>query len=288
MKINDIIENIKKYHRGYGVIDPATTRDQILYGDPDKECTGIVTTCWANMDVIRYAIEKGANLIICHEALFWNHGDHQDWLMEAKVSTYLAKKKVLDKYGIVVWRDHDYIHSGIPYKDGYIDGIFYGLANKLGLENNLSVDKVTNKRFDGLYHSMVYKLDEEVNITEFARFLVDKLNLNGIKLIGNKDAMIRNIVILTHVLSNANKEIITTDQNEVDCILAMEMVDFTYMEYIRDSSLQGMNRNILSMGHFNLEEPGMEYLLTYLDEAIGEHVEAWYCQSGDNYQYITK
>ena len=115
MKINQMIENIKKYHKGYGTIDEATTRDQILYGDANQECTGVVTTCWASVDVIRFAIEKGANFIICHEALFWNHGDHTDWLEESKNEVYLEKKQLLDDHGIVVWRNHDYIHSGIPF-----------------------------------------------------------------------------------------------------------------------------------------------------------------------------
>lgn len=51
-------------------IDPQTTRDQILFGDPNQECTGIVVICWANVYVIQAAIEKQANLIICHESLF--------------------------------------------------------------------------------------------------------------------------------------------------------------------------------------------------------------------------
>lgn len=131
MLINQMIENIKKYHKGYGTIDEATTRDQILYGDANQECTGVVTTCWASVDVIRFAIEKGANFIICHEALFWNHGDHTDWLEESKNEVYLEKKQLLDDHGIVVWRNHDYIHSGIPYNGSYIDGIFLGLAKKM-------------------------------------------------------------------------------------------------------------------------------------------------------------
>ena len=115
MKINEVIQKMKKYHRGIAQgkpIDDATTRDQILYGNPDQECTGIVTTCYASVDVIRKANACGANLIISHEALFWNHGDHTDWLEEAQNKTFLAKKQLLDETGIVVWRDHDYIHSG--------------------------------------------------------------------------------------------------------------------------------------------------------------------------------
>ncbi len=45
---------------------------------------------------------------------------------------FTAKEKLLRENKIVVWRDHDYIHSGIPYKGEYIDGIFLGMAHKMG------------------------------------------------------------------------------------------------------------------------------------------------------------
>lgn len=68
----------------------------------------------------------------------------------------------------------------------------------------------------------------------------------------------------------------------------MEIVDFTLAEYIRDSSMLGMDRAIIGMGHFNLEEPGMEYMTTYLPAAIQADIPCSYIQSGDMYAYITK
>lgn len=57
MKIYEVIEKIKKYSRGIGEdgkkIDDEKTRDHVLYGTTDKECTGIVTTCFASVDVIK-------------------------------------------------------------------------------------------------------------------------------------------------------------------------------------------------------------------------------------------
>ena len=85
MQIQKVIDKLKAYHKGEWEgkqIDEETTRDKVLYGNPYQECTGIVTTCWATIDVIKKAALQGANLIIAHEALFWNHGDHTDWLQE--------------------------------------------------------------------------------------------------------------------------------------------------------------------------------------------------------------
>ena len=42
MKIQTIIDNIKKYHKGSWngkVIDEKTTRDKVLFGNTDQECT---------------------------------------------------------------------------------------------------------------------------------------------------------------------------------------------------------------------------------------------------------
>ena len=91
MLIKDVIQNVKDYCKGewYGnKIKEETTRDKILYGDPNKECTGIVTTIYASIDVIKKAHELGANLIISHEALLWNRGDKTDWLEQSQNKTY--------------------------------------------------------------------------------------------------------------------------------------------------------------------------------------------------------
>ena len=92
MKIQGIIYLIKKYSRGIQNngqwIDESTTRDKVLYGDIDTECTGIASTCFASVEVIERAHKLGLNLIICHEALFWNHGDHTDWLEKDNNSVF--------------------------------------------------------------------------------------------------------------------------------------------------------------------------------------------------------
>ena len=70
MLIQTVIDHIKEYHKGVfegKQIDEQTTRDKVLYGNPHQECTGIITTCWASVDVIREAAKRGANLIIAHE-----------------------------------------------------------------------------------------------------------------------------------------------------------------------------------------------------------------------------
>ena len=282
MLISEVIQNIKDYCKGSWAghkIDDATTRDKILYGDPDQECTGIVTTIYASIDVIKKAHELGANFIIAHEALLWNRGDKRDWLEEAQNKTYLAKKKLLDDYNICVWRLHDYIHSGIPYQDDYIDGIFYGLAKVTGWENYVISEDLAGA---------VYVECEETTPRKVAEQIKKTWNISGMKAIGNMDAKVTKILVCGHVQEggDSNSLITRVDKEDINLLLPLELIDFTLTEYIKDSGQLGFDKAILAPGHFNLEEPGMKYIEAWIDDALKEHIDTTYVQAGDMYTYL--
>jgi len=279
MKIEQIIAAVKKYHKGSWLghaIDERTTRDKVLYGPVDVECTGIVTTCFASTDVIRQAAAAGANLIISHEALFWNHGDHTDWLADNAV--FKAKKALLDETGITVWRDHDYIHSGIPLADGtYTDGIFYGVMEKLGWRQYLACD---------LSNPLVFQLPA-VPVAQVADHIMTCFNLNGIRVIGDADNKVRRLAILSHVIGPDDNAILAqVEKGDIDTMITMELTDFTLNEYVRDSAMLSIPRTILAVGHFNTEEPGMDYMTSWLGKAIGADIPTRFIQSGDAFGYI--
>ena len=280
VKIKEVIDKMKQYHKGSDTIKEETTRDQILYGNADQECTGIVTTCWATMDVIQKASDANANLIICHEALFWNHGDHIDWLQEQQNQTFLEKQKLLDETGIVVWRDHDYIHSGIPMEDGtYQDGIFYGFAKLMHWEDHIVSQGEA---------PLLYDLPE-TTVEEIGKQMLENFHLSGMKIVGDLHTKVKKAYICAHVMGHGDSELITkVDQEDIDLLIALELIDYTVSEYIRDSCMAGHPKAIIALGHFNAEEPGMEYMLSYLPEAIGQDIPCQYIQSGDMYQYLTK
>ena len=292
MKIIDIIERIKKYTRGidalYGTdrpIDEKTTRDIIAYGSADKECTGIVTTCYASVEVIEKAHSEGINFIICHESLFWNHGDHTDWLEEQKNSVYLRKKALLDKYDITVWRLHDFIHSGIPDgKGGWDDGIFKGFLYETGLDQYY-VPAIKSP----LQYSMPIILNfNGLKVKEIAEMIIRGANLNGIRLIGDPETEVNYAAIPMHIMFNDNEKITMIDQRKIDLIIAMELIDYTVNIYMRDGIQLGDSKAILTAGHFNTEESGMKYMLNWLPEALGFNIKTVYVQSGDANHYLLK
>ena len=282
MLISEVIQCVKDYCRGswMGIrIEDAKTRDKVLYGETDRECTGIVTTIYASPEVIRKAHELGANLIIAHEALLWNHGDHREWLEETENKTYLAKKKLMDDCGITVWRFHDYIHSGIPYRDGYIDGIFYGLAQETGWDG-----AIINEDISGA----VYLECPPTTPREVGNLIKEKWHLSGLKCIGNMDARVTKILVCGHVMEggDSNSLIKRVDSEDINLLLPLELIDFTLTEYVKDSAELGFDRAIIAPGHFNIEEPGMKYMEKWMDKALPEKIKTTYVQAGDMYTFL--
>ena len=281
MRIDELIQlmkhNAQSFYLGQKLTEE-TSRDQILYGDSMQECTGIVTTCYASADVIRKAGELGCNFIVVHEALFWNHGDHTDWL--SNNTAFQKKKSLLDQYGICIWRNHDHIHAGIPVDGEIRDGIFYGMSTLMGW-NDYLMDK-------SAMLPQYYEIPE-MTVTEMAKLLNDKFHLKGVRFIGNPDCRIRKVYMPLHIMgrSSDNELISKIDQEDIHCLLTLEMVDFTVCEYVRDAAMLGENRCIFALGHFNLEEIGMEYYAQYLRDNLVDSIPVHFIQSGDAYSYIS-
>lgn len=276
MKISEVIEEIKAYHDGKtsdgSSIDAAKTRDQILFGNQEQECTGIITCIYASIDVIRQTQQKGSNLIICHEALFWNHGDHTDFLIDDEI--YLEKKKMLEDSSIVIWRNHDYVHSGIPLNDGtYIDGIFYGLAKQLGWTSYMVP-----------HDPMLYELPL-IKVETLAEHIRDCCSYRGIRVIGNRHAEISKVWIPGHILGRDEDKLSKIANEDIECLLSYELVDFTVAEYIKDAGQLGKKKAIILLGHFNGEEPGMNYMAAYLADLFQE-LPVEFISIKDMYEYI--
>lgn len=280
MKIKEVIELIKAYHYhewlGKTITDEHT-RDQILFGDAEKECTGIVTAIYASIDVIQKAGELGANFIIVHESLFWNHGDHTDWLIDNE--TYKSKKELLEKYDITVWRNHDHIHAGVDVQGRRVDGIFYGLLHMMGWENYVQGD---------ISFPIVLEIPE-IPTKTLVKQLIDKMHLQGIKCIGNMSGNSHKIYLPYHIDGRDNDKINILDKEHIDTVIAMECIDYTLAIYVKDSAMLKQEKRILAVGHFNLEEPGMrwfaeEYLPTILPHELPIH----FIGLEDMYSFIVK
>ena len=286
MQISEVINAVKGFCKGTdrdgNPIDSVSTRDQVLHGGVDRKCTGIVTTIYASPEVIKKAAALGANLIISHETCFWCRGGHTAWLHDDP--TFQAKSHLLDELGITVWRCHDFIHSGVPLGAGgaYVDGIFYGLAHKLGWEEYC---------LSGDYFHSVYEIPE-TTLDGLARTIVSALGVNGARVIGAPGTPVRRVRIPGHAFGGNGDDHYITENRElnVDCELFLELVDFTIAAYVRDANELGFDKCAITVGHFDVEEPGMEYMVEWLPQALGalaENLSLNYVQAGGFSRYLT-
>jgi putative NIF3 family GTP cyclohydrolase 1 type 2 len=280
MKIIDVIEKIKQCHVP---IDEAHTCDTVKFGDTEQECTGIVTTVCATVQVIRQAAAVGANLIICHEPLFYSNEDSQEWLTGNSV--YEQKVKLLTQSGIVVWRDHDRLHGGSPKRQRqHMDLVFYGIMQELGWQDYL---------IGFPQKPLLYEIPETTT-DALAAQLVAKLNLTGARIVGNRDAKIRRVFFCEHVNGSSwggrqpdCEAIREIETGCYDAMIPFEIIDWTLSAYVRDAAQLGQNKVLIEMGHFNVEELAMKYLAKWLKETVGLHEPIHFIQAGDSFSYYT-
>ena len=266
MKISEIIAKVEAYH---GALEEGRpTCDIVQYGDPDKECTGVVTTCAPTAAVIKKAAELGYNFVLGHEPLFFDGWDKTDWLADDQ--TFLAKKKLLDETGIVVYRDHDHMHAQRP------DGIFSGLTKKLGWEKYLVTD--------GYMPGCIYEFPA-TTVAAVADHLAQTLHIDGMRIVGDPDMEVTRAGVIFHFsgsdMDKHNLQFI--EKNDMQVIIPGETVDWTVVEYVQDSVTLGRKRALLNPGHFNWEEPGMEYMAEWLPQVIGSEVPVTFVQSGNQF-----
>lgn len=277
MKINEVLSLLRNFH---APLDrPGDTCDTVKCGDAEQECTGIAVTCYVTMDVIRQAREKNVNLIICHEPLFYSHDDQQDWLQGDSV--FEEKLASLNNANIVVWRDHDHMHGpGGPFATVHEvpDYIYYGIMMELGWQDFVVGEK-TKPLWFRIPATTAQKLAQE---------LLEKLNLRGMRIVGDKNAQVSTVYLCEHVHGDAHDDQIVRNAAKADVLIPLEIVDWTVSEYVRDAAAQGKGKAILEMGHFNFEELGMKYMLKWLPEVIHNAAPVHYLQSGDSFDYILR
>ena len=275
MTIQDVINKIIAYHPALGERE-AGTCDTIKIGDPSAECTGVATAIYPSPDVIRKAKAAGCNLIVVHEPSFYSHMDQLDWLEGNSV--FEAKKKLLLENGMVVFRDHDRIHAHIP------DGIFYGVLAELGWLPYLktSLDKPGNPADTFIAIAEL----PDVPVKEVAETLKEKLQLKSLRIIGNKNTIVRKAALGAHLLPGSQKAIRELDENNIDLYIPLEVIDWEVLPYFKDAGQLGLNKACLQTGHFNGEELGMKYAVGWLRELVEDKVPVVYCCNEDMYDYI--
>lgn len=223
------------------------TVDTIKSGDPNQKVTGIVTTMFATDEVIEKAAKLGANFIIAHEPTFYNHTDESAWLENDEVYKY--KLDLLNKHKIAVWRFHDYIHAHKP------DGVLIGVLTKMGWKKYYNAE---NPKLVTL---------PSASLETIIQLVKTKLEIPHVKVIGDKKQVCRKVLLLPGAAGG--KAQIEAIQNEKpDLLICGELNEWETSEYIRDMRYMGMKTSLIVLGHIVSEEPGLEWLVKWLQPQI--------------------
>jgi putative NIF3 family GTP cyclohydrolase 1 type 2 len=225
----------------------SSTVDTLKAGSRDIQVTGIVTTMFATIEVIRKAIALGANFIIAHEPTFYNHQDETTWL--ANDDVYHYKANLLKQHNIAVWRNHDYIHSINP------DGVRMGLLKQLGWQ-----------AYYNPAASSVMMLPA-TSLSALIGHLKQKLFIDKVRYIGNPEQSCQKILLMPGAAGGA-RQIQAMSKEKPDVLICGEIQEWETAEYVRDAQAKGEKLSLIVLGHIASEEPGSEFMANWLKEKL--------------------
>ncbi len=222
------------------------TVDTLKSGSRETKVTGIVTTMFATIDVIRKAISLGANFIIAHEPTFYNHADETGWLEHDDV--YLYKAQLLKQHGIAIWRNHDYIHTLIP------DGVYQSVVAQLGWQKY------------GNPNQSIYNLTPQT-LKELIAHAKQKLNIKMLRYIGDPEQVCQKVILMPGAAGGKN-HIEAISKYKPDVLICGEISEWETAEYVRDARAKGEKIALVVLGHIASEEPGSEFMVDWLKEKV--------------------
>jgi len=239
------------------------TVDTIKSGKPDQQVTGIVTTMFPTINLIKEAIKQQCNFIIAHEPSYYNHADDTNWVAQNEV----LKQKIdlLQKNQVAIWRFHDYWHSCKP------DGIGYGVLKNAGWLSYYQSGK------------MVFSIPP-VTLKDLVGHLKSSLNIAHLRVIGDLAQTCVRIGLIPGAASGQT-QVSLVEKEKPDVLIVGELREWETAEYIRDGRLLGSGTALIVLGHAVSEEPGMEWLVHWLDPKI-PGMKIIHVASGDPFTWM--
>jgi putative NIF3 family GTP cyclohydrolase 1 type 2 len=223
------------------------TVDTIKSGDEQQEVKGIVTTMFATVDVIQKTAALGANFIIAHEPTFYNHRDETAWLDNDLVFQF--KNDLLKKHSIVVWRFHDYWHAHRP------DGVLTGVLRKLGWQNYYNPENPTLVTIPA------------TTLTDLIKHAKKSLGIRQVRFIGDPQQKCKRIGLMPGAWGG-RRQIEFLKKEKTDVLIVGEIAEWETAEYVRDAQAMKLNMSLVVLGHAESEEPGMEWLVSWLQPKV--------------------
>jgi putative NIF3 family GTP cyclohydrolase 1 type 2 len=241
MRVREVIDRIGSE---VPFADASSTVDNIKLGSEESEVKGIVCAFMPTVEVLREAAHIGANLVIVHEPIFYNHTDDTSWLGGDDV--FAEKRAIVEKAGMTVFRFHDAPHRISP------DMIREGVAQKLGW-----------KPFHRAPGSPCYDLPEQA-LVDLAAELRRRLAITKPVRIAGDPTMRCSRIALIPGFGGGRDHIMRLAESTVDALVVGEGHEWEACEYARDAHALGQAKAIIYLGHAYSEDAGMEAMAEWL------------------------
>lgn len=259
---------VDRIRQNVGVEWNANTVDTFKAGDPSTAVTGIVTTSLATIEVLRRAMQTGANLIITSGPTFYSRTDSATPVGRRGAApppsdpVFTAKQNLIAQQRLVVWRfsDHWRARTPDPFAAGIGDALGWGTYRVNGDPRRITIPAIT--------------------IEALARNVKAKLNVRGgMRVIGKPAARVQRIALLpgTHPIQT-----MLAVFPEVDVIIAGEIREWESSEYARDLVHAGRNKGLILVGRSLSEEAGMNACAGWLKTIVSDVPVRW-LPAGDPY-----
>ena len=259
MKAKEIMERLFAFAND---VDFSTTCDTLKAGYADRETHKVAVCMFPTPALIKRAAEWGAELLIVHEPIYYNHFDNQSGeKIEAE------KRRLIEESGITVWRYHDHPHYTTP------DQIATGELQRIGLKGNVE--------YTDIFDLVRIKLNEPTTPRELARRIEEKCGVRHLRIAGAADAQSTQVSCMFGAPGGQLEEL---RRDECEILITGEVCEWQLCEYARDAAELGFKKAIIVMGHVGSERDGMAYIADLLKKILPE-LEVRYFECGEVYTY---
>jgi putative NIF3 family GTP cyclohydrolase 1 type 2 len=241
VKAKDVHEHLLSLNGGW--VDPASTVDRVIAGDPGAPVRGIAVGWMSYYWALEEAVKLGCNLFVTHEPTYYNHLDNEvpAYFQHERVQ---EKQRFIEEHGLVILRCHDVWDQlpGLGIPDAWAG--FLGLTDPIDGEGYYRL-------FDG----------QGKPARQVARDVARKtarLGQDVVQLIGPADKPVHRLCIGTGAMTPFNTYLeeyqadmgICTDDGMFHCFEGALAID--------------LGIPLLVVNHAVSEEPGIASLAAYL------------------------
>lgn len=245
----EIVNRIKAACAEQGITWSDKSIDTFKIGDPETPVTGVVSTFSATIDVMQRAVEKGANFIISHEPIFYNHLDDTSALEARQDPVYLSKVRFARDNNLVVWRFHDHFHQLSP------EPVTTALYARLKWDELPYKGQGFGKTFT----------HPPITLKQLAETFARQYPSGSVRYVGDPNIEIAQVSLTSHSIGGVINTFKISDAG-----VSAEVREWDSVEYTRDATELGLSKGLVLIAHERGEQYGMQHIVPWLSTVINE------------------